>query len=562
MNILHELPPHFPDNTYIAIDTEIYGMNEKQMHRPISGKFACLTVCADPNTVYFIDNEKDLPEVFSRIENCVWVMQNAKFDLVQLRRWANIPPRIRLIDTMLIERILWNGYYDSFSEAALARRYLNIALDKSLQKSFATATEMTPAMIEYACKDPFVDLQIWNEQKMFMSNTDMKVWRDIDMPCMWAVMDFQGFRLDVERWKALAERNKAKQLELKAQLSFNPNSNPKSVEFYNKNGFKRIPNNQAETLEFFINKYPKTEAARCARLAIDSKKYGTWASRYGMSFITDYLEHESEGVDVIHCNYWITAAESGRMSADDPAMHQIPVRETKEFRECFIARPNQKLVVLDYSQQEVGCMAFLSQDKRLIDIFNSGQDIYIQMAKMLYNKNIEKSDPLRAVMKSVMLGIDYGMSVPGLATKAGITLDEAEETMITFRRKFPTLSDYMDIIMEKKKYVTTASGRKAWLNPYSGQCARNALNSPVQGTAADMLKKSIARMHKEWKFDYPFAIVEVTHDEIGLDVPEGIAQEVADFTERIMVETANEMCPGMKFRVDKHICGSWADAKD
>jgi DNA polymerase-1 len=164
-------------------------------------------------------------------------------------------------------------------------------------------------------------------------------------------------------------------------------------------------------------------------------------------------------------------------------------------------------------------------------------------------------------MKSVMLGIDYGMSVPGLATKAGITLDEAEETMITFRRKFSTLSDYMDNVMQKKKYVTTASGRKAWLNPYSGQCERNALNSPVQGTGGDMLKRAISNMHKEWKFDYPFGIVEVTHDEIGLDVPEGIAQEVADFTERIMVETANEMCPSMKFRVDKHITDTWAGAK-
>jgi DNA polymerase I-like protein with 3'-5' exonuclease and polymerase domains len=374
-------------------------------------------------------------------------------------------------------------------------------------------------------------------------------------------MDFQGFRLDVERWRALAERNKAKQLELKAQLPFNPNSNPKSVEFYNKNGFKRIPNNQAETIEFFINKYPNTKAAECAKIALESKDYGHSASTYGMNFIQDFLEHESEGVDFILCNYWITGAKSGRMSADDPPMHQIPVRNTKAFRECFIARPNHKIVIIDWCQQEIGIQAFLAQDKKMMEIFNSGQSIYIRSAKEMLDKTITKSDPLYSEMKAVILGSDYGMSPQGLARKLNCSLDKAEELMNSFRKTYPQMYEYMDRQSDKKGVVKTVNGRKFHLNPYSEQCPRNAINSPTQGTGADMLKKSIARMHKEWKFDYPFAIVEVTHDEIGLDVPEEIAQNVADFTERIMVETANEMCHGMKFRVDKHITDNWAGAK-
>jgi DNA polymerase-1 len=153
------------------------------------------------------------------------------------------------------------------------------------------------------------------------------------------------------------------------------------------------------------------------------------------------------------------------------------------------------------------------------------------------------------------------MTPQGLARKLGCPLDEAEELMKSFKKTFPQMFEYMDRQREKRKFVTTICGRKSWLNPYSDQRERNAINSPTQGTGADMLKKSIARMHKKWKFDYPFPIVEVTHDEIGLDVPEAIAQKVADFTERIMVETANEMCGGMQFRVDKHICSAWSDAK-
>jgi DNA polymerase-1 len=289
--------------------------------------------------------------------------------------------------------------------------------------------------------------------------------------------------------------------------------------------------------------------------------YGKRASTYGMDYIKDFLEWESEDVAFIYCNYWIIGTETGRFSATKPAMQTIPSRETKDFRECFIARPNHKLVIVDWCQQEIGIQAFLAQDKKMMGIFNSGEDIYIRSAKEMLGKTIEKSDPLRSKMKAVVLGTDYDMTPHGLARKLDCSLDEAEELMNSFKKTFPQMFEYMDKQREKRKFVTTISGRKSWLNPYSDQCERNAINSPTQGTGADMLKKSIARMHKEWKFDHPFAIVEVTHDEIGLDVPEEIAQDVADFTEQIMVETANEMCEGMQFRVDKHICDNWSEAK-
>src|SRR3990172_4069225 len=152
MNIIRDLPPYLPENTYISLDTEWLGINKATLHRPTTGKFGCLTLCYE-DTVYFIDDEKNVPEALRRIENAIWVIQHAKFDITHLRRLVNIPPRKKMIDTMVMERILWNGYFDTFGLNDLARRYLNVYLDKSLQESFSKTSEMSEEQIQYPCMD-------------------------------------------------------------------------------------------------------------------------------------------------------------------------------------------------------------------------------------------------------------------------------------------------------------------------------------------------------------------------------------------------------------------------
>jgi DNA polymerase-1 len=213
---------------------------------------------------------------------------------------------------------------------------------------------------------------------------------------------------------------------------------------------------------------------------------------------------------------------------------------------------------VDWSQQEVGIAAWHSGDKLLKQIFNSGQDVFVQCAKVMFDKTIEKSDPFRDRMKTIVHGADYGMEASGLARKENISIDEAEEMLDRFRKYFPTHARYIEHQRKNKKFVRTAMGRKAWLNPYSGQCERNALNDPIQGGGADMLKKSFATLHQEWNLDYPYPIVEVTHDEIGIDVPEGLVDKASELTRDIMVQTANSMYPGMNFRADITIGNSWA----
>jgi DNA polymerase-1 len=460
---------------------------------------------------------------------------------------------------MMMERILWNGYYETFGLDALARRYLHIHLDKSLQEKWETATEMTPAMVEYSVADAETTLKIWKEQKKHITQTDMKVYKEIDLPCMWAVMDFRGFGLDVDGWKALAEDNKEQAKKLEELLDFNPRSSQQVVKKLRERGFKALPSSGADVLEKFIDKYPETEAAKQAEIILECREMSTFASKYGMGWLNDFLEAFPDGTYGFVADYQIIGAESGRMACRKPNLQNVPARGTKIFREKFIARPGCKLIISDYSQQEVVIMAYVTQDPTMMEICNSGKDIYIMMAKIMYNKDIEKKDPIRARMKSVVLGIDYGMSEYGLAEKEGISKKEAAEVIHLFRLKFPKVSNYLDRMEKEHTKVHTPFGRTIWLNPYSSQSYRNALNGPIQGGAADSMKKAISTMHKNWMWPCEFGLVNVIHDEAVLDVPEQYAEEVRVFTSETMVQTANEMFPGMHFRAEACIASNWSE---
>jgi DNA polymerase-1 len=559
MNIIKGLPPQFPNNSYIALDTEIFGMNDKTLHRPTSGKFACLTVCPNSDDVYIIENETYLPEVFARLNNCIWVIHNAKWDLTMWRRWADIQPRKRLWDTLLIERILWGGYFDTFGLNDLSRRYLDEYLEKDTREEFKTATTMDTGRIEYACRDAINTWRICEFQRKILTKSDWRIWTEVDRDALWAVLDFKGMAINVDKWMELAKNNKQYADELKAQLPFNPDSPKQVKEYLGVRGFKGIKNAQADTIKNLIKRYPKAEAVSLAIAQQEYKMYAKRASTYGERFISDHLE-DDEDVPTIFPDWEVTKALTGRMACSAPNLQNIPTRDTKVFRECFIARPNHKIVIWDYSAQEPRITAYLSQDKRLIQIFKEGKDVYCEMALDIHNKVIDKRDPLRSDMKPIFLGATYGLSKYGLAKKLDCSIDDAEWYLSTFFKKFPGVADYVKHQQLEKKYVKTILGRKSWLNPYdeTNKGERNSLNSPIQGSAGDMIKQAFSMMHKEWKFDFPYSVIDVVHDEIGADVPEEYAEDVRTFGRDCCIAVSEKMCAGIPFSVDDYVGENWA----
>ena len=375
MKILREVPPPQPKNNFVAIDLEMFGLNPNQLHRPTSGEFACLSIATDPNTVYVVTEKADLYQTYINLTDTVHCFHHAKFDVTHLRRWIGYPPRKRLWDTMLIERIMWGGYFDLYALEHLARRYLDIRLNKSQQKTFESATELSEDQIFYAAMDAVVTRQIAVEQRKVIRKKDFMVWRNIELPALWAYMDFQGFAINVAEWKSLAEKNENRAKEIEKELPYNPRSPKQVKEYLSKKGFKRLLGSGEAVLQKFIDQYPDVPATQIAEDTLECRKYYTRSSRYGFNFIEKYLEHDIQfDVDMIYSDYHTIGAETGRTASSSPNMQNIPARDTSDFRNCFIARPGNVLLICDYSQQEPGVSAHLSQDEKLIDLKDQGND--------------------------------------------------------------------------------------------------------------------------------------------------------------------------------------------
>jgi DNA polymerase-1 len=519
-----------------------------------------MTIATDPETVYIITDPLEVPLVFSKLRDTVHIYQNAKFDITHLRRWANIEPRKKLWDTMLLERIIYGGYYDLFALEHLARRHLDKKIDKSLQKSFENASELSKKQIEYAAQDAAITLQIALAQRKVMRKTDFEVWKKVDRPALWAYLDFMGFAINIDAWKTLAEENKKLAEKIAENLPYNPNSPAQVKKELIKQGFSRLPNTRKETLQKFIQKFPDEEASNIARQQLEYKKLQKRYSTYGMNFIENHLERDIQfQADMIYCDYSVVGAETGRTSSSQPNMQNIIKRETNKYRQCFIPRPDNLLLIADYSQQEPAISAHLSQDERMIKIINSGDDIYIRVAKDVFEENVSKGDKRRDTIKEIVLGADYGLSSYGLAREQGISKQEAGRMISRYFRYFPDKARWVNRQRKRKDYVETGMGRRVHLNRYISKCERNALNSPIQGTAADMTKMAVAKLHQEWDYPYPFPVVATVHDEIVLDVPKQHAQKVAKFTKRIMEETAKEVCPSVNIKAEVVIGTTWGD---
>lgn len=563
MNIIHGLPPITGKNEFVSVDTEFFRMNSKQLHRPTSGKFACATFCPNDEDVYIITDPEMIKPALENIDAGVWVTQNGKFDITQLRRFTYVPIRKKWWDTFYCEKIMYGGYYDMFGLEDIARRTLGIYVDKSMQKYFENHDELIEDAIYYSCMDALITRKIGIEQYNTIDKRSFNVWKNIDQPFTWAVMDFAGFPIDPDKIIELANENLSMAEQISKDLPFNYRSPKQIMDWAKQNKIKISATNEDELLDY-IHRNPDGKHNEILKAVLDARGYYHMASTYGKGLLDNYLEQEQypdyhDGTyPVVYPNINPNQAETGRTSANDPNIQNQP--NDKRFRSCYHAAPGYKIVIADYSAQEPRITAYLSQDEKLMGIFRDGKDVYIEMFRYMFGKEITKKDPERKKMKPVFLGMTYGLTEYGLSAKEGIPLKEAKELLDKSMATFPGVREWQRNQKAKKQYVETVNGRRIWINPYSDQGDRNKLNAPVQGTAADMMKKGIAEMHQTWCFDpYKFAVCAPIHDEVVLHVPEAIAQDVAAFTKNTLEMVAEQMCPGIPFIADVCVGESWAD---
>lgn len=544
IDIQFDIPPLALPNDRCAIDTEFFGMEKKRLHRP-HGKFASLGCTYDGKTVYMIFDENKIKDFYARVDPAVHIYHNAMFDVRQLRRFADILDRKRIWDTMLIEQIMYSGYYDSFSLADLARRYCGIYLPKEERESFSIDDKMDDQKIFYAACDVVATWMVQQEQAKVVDDDDWKIWTKIERPMLWVVLGMGGPQLNSKAWLKLADSNQQRADELKAKFPFNPASPKQVKEALIKEGWEVESTNEA-TLESI------QEQSEIASKVLEFRKKAKLASTYGKDFVDEYVEADGR----IYSSYHLIGAETGRLSSSNPNAQNI-VHDV-EYRDCFEAADGHMLVISDWSSQEPRNLAYLSQDKKLIEILNSRHDVYIEVGYEVFEERFEKKDSRRDEMKAIILGLSYGMSKYGLARKLKKDEDYCQELIDRFFDKFPGVQEYLEQQEKAKDYVRTILGRKIWLNHHTNQWYRNALNGPIQGSAADAFKIASAKFIERYEEN---PLILLVHDEMVIEVPKDRAETAAKILKEVMIETAEEMHPGVSANTETTIGKTWAAKK-
>jgi DNA polymerase I-like protein with 3'-5' exonuclease and polymerase domains len=548
----------------VAIDLEIFGMRKRKLHRP-EGTFACLVI-SDGVDVWLFDREDMIQEALDSVKDHRWIMHNSQFDIFHLRRWADVPDRSPelLWDTMIIERLMYSGYYDGFSLSDLARRYLDIQMDKKARKMFEKATHLNARLRKYTADDGITTYRVYAHQYAEWINQARdgalsKLW-ELECETIFTVLDFKGFKVDEVGWNAVADAYEEQRDNIRAKLDFNPAS-PKQVQVALAKKGLNVKNTQAKTLEEHKDR-PIVQSILKYRKAM--KLAGT----YGRKFIEDNMEEDGR----VYASYRTLGAATGRMSSANPNMQNIP--RAKEFRAGFVADRGHKLIVADYSQQEPRIAGFLSQDAALLGMFLDGKDIHLEVTRWIFDDpTIPRTDPRRYIGKTLNLAITYGLTAHSLAERVttwnaqhGIqdimTEYEAEKLISKYFLLFSGLSEWIDHMRyngERDEYVETVMGRRVWLNHYNRQWPNNAINAPIQGGAADQMKLALNMFRKACKrLGWLFSVVSVVHDEIVAEAPEDIAEEMRDILIQCMTGAGFELYPEIPWKVDAEIGSSWA----
>lgn len=551
MKIIKGLPPETDKDTDVAIDTEIYGMTKGRLHLA-EGDFASMQICID-DTVYVITNIKDLQTAWDRIKNARHIIgQNIMFDIRQLMRWIKIERR-PVWCVMNMDKNLWGGYYDihDFSLADLCRRYLDIHLEKDVRTDFGSASFMTDEMLEYSAKDAYYTLQVQQAQvkEIEERGDDMRTYWEIDEPSIWTFLKFQPIKVDTKRWLSMTAEFAERGMKMQDELGVNVYSNPQMKEAIKKEYGKEVDSTAKGIMEELGGEFAeKVLLIRQLRKA---------SSTYGEKWIEKYADEDG----LVRSDFYINGTETGRPSSSNPNLLNIPARKIPEYRELFIPKYD-KMIVADISAQEPRILCSLCGDENLLDIFKRGGDIHLMVTRAIFHDDtIKKSDPRRDIGKMINLASSYGMTASGLSKKLNIDIGEADKFLMSYFSRFPKVYEYKQTQQEKAHrlgYVETITGRRIWMNRHNYQWMNNAINAPIQGSAADFTKMwlnlLLTKCEKSGKI-YP--VVVTVYDEIVADVKKEDLELYEGLITDAFNETATTLFPTVPFEMDMKHGNHW-----
>ena len=386
-----------------------------------------------------------------------------------------------------------------------------------------------------------------------------------------ANMEIEGFPLNKDKLLEFKDNFQNKIDELKkaiitlSGIDFNLNS-PKQLgdvlyDKLNLTPTSKSRSTSAENLLKMIDKHP------IIPLILEYRKYSKLLSTY-----VDGLIHYIDKNGLIHATFNQALTTTGRLSSSEPNLQNISVRdeEGKTIRKAFFySNPSLNILSLDYSQIELRILAHLSNSKTMIKVFNNDEDIHSETAKKIFHLDREPTSLERRKAKAVNFGIVYGISDWGLADQLKISVAEAKEIITSFYQEFPEIKAFLNSLIaqaEIKGYTTTMFNRHRYLKNINSQNyterefeKRAAMNAPIQGSAADLIKIAMIQVYKTLnEKGYKAKIVNQIHDEIILKVDDNEKDEVLKLVKNIM---ENCVTLNVKLKVDGGYAKSWYDAK-
>ena len=476
--------------------------------------------------------------------NITWIGQNLKYDFLVLK-WYGVELKGKTFDTMLAHYVIepeGRRSMDLLSAQFLGYEPVSIeSLIGKRGKNQGTMRDVPLEQItEYAAEDADITLQLKNCFAPLINKRGVdKVFEEVENPLVRVLVDmeYEGVKVDtifLKEYSAVLEEEAKKAEESvfeQAGVRFNLAS----------------PKQLGEVLFDILKLDPKAKKTKTGQYATGEEVLSKMAAKHkivdDILNFREFTKLKSTYVDAIpelinpktgriHTSYAQAVAVTGRLSSTNPNLQNIPIRSERgrEIRKAFIPRdPSRILVSADYSQIELRIVAAISGDPNMCEAFKQGKDIHTATAAKVYG--IEEADvtkEMRYKAKSVNFGIIYGQGAFGLADNLGISRTEAKEIIDNYKKEFPNIQKYMDTQINNAKelgYVETLMGRKRWLRDINssnftvrGFAERNAINSPIQGSAADMIKLAMIRVHNEMKKKHwESKMILQVHDELVFD---------------------------------------------
>ncbi|MCX8660869.1 DNA polymerase I [Gilliamella sp. B2772] len=511
------------------------------------------------------------------------IVQNAKFDYSVL---ANYGIQVQGIayDTMLESYVLNSTQrHDMDSMAKRYLKYKTITYDeltKVGRKQSSIDTIDVEKTTQYAAEDADITLQLHQKLWPQLEKNEKltKLFSDIEMPLAIILADMErtGVLVDAEQLKAYSKelskilKDTEEELQFLAGEKFNPGS-PKQIQaiLFDKHQLpvlKKTPKGDPSTSEEVLNELANTYVLPRKILYYRglAKLKNTYTDK--LPLMISPIDHR------IHTNYNQIGTVTGRLSSNDPNLQNIPVRteEGRRIRQAFIAPKGYKIISADYSQIELRIMAHLSQDKSLLNAFANDKDIHrVTASEILSKPEPEVTAEERRRAKAVNFGLIYGMSAFGLSKQINIPRKEAKFYIDRYFERYPGVQVYMDRIRQQASeqgYVETLSGRRLYLPKISSSrvnekrgAERAAINAPMQGTAADIIKTAMIKM-SEWIKTQPNGNIRMlmqVHDELVFEVKEELVSEYSKSIKSIMENCYQLSVP---LKVDVGIGNNWDEA--